>query len=81
MGAGADAFTFRPIGVIRTDFKDPDDAPRQGALMPEAKGVVELDPALAEGLETRSGPGAAGGPGACSRRGRRHARTRSASRS
>jgi tRNA-Thr(GGU) m(6)t(6)A37 methyltransferase TsaA len=52
MGAGADAFTFRPIGVIRTDFKDPDDAPRQGALMPEAKGVVELDPALAEGLET-----------------------------
>jgi tRNA-Thr(GGU) m(6)t(6)A37 methyltransferase TsaA len=52
MDAGADAFTFRPIGVIRTEFKEPGDAPRQGALAPDAKGVVELDPRLAEGLDT-----------------------------
>jgi tRNA-Thr(GGU) m(6)t(6)A37 methyltransferase TsaA len=50
--AKADAFAYRPIGVIRTDFKEPGDAPRQGALAPEAKGIVELDPRLAEGLAT-----------------------------
>jgi tRNA-Thr(GGU) m(6)t(6)A37 methyltransferase TsaA len=47
-----EAFTFRPIGVIRTDFTEPADAPRQGALAPDAKGIVELDPGLAEGLAT-----------------------------
>jgi tRNA-Thr(GGU) m(6)t(6)A37 methyltransferase TsaA len=54
-GAEADAFTLRPIGVIRTDFKEPGDAPRQGALAPDAKGIVELDPRLADGLATLDG--------------------------
>jgi tRNA-Thr(GGU) m(6)t(6)A37 methyltransferase TsaA len=48
---GAGAFAFRPIGVIRTPFAEPGDAPRQGALAPEAKGTVELDPHYAEGLD------------------------------
>jgi tRNA-Thr(GGU) m(6)t(6)A37 methyltransferase TsaA len=46
------AFTFRPIGMIRTPFNEPGEAPRQGALAPEVKGTVELDPGLAEGLDT-----------------------------
>ncbi|MHC4218147.1 MAG: tRNA (N6-threonylcarbamoyladenosine(37)-N6)-methyltransferase TrmO [Planctomycetota bacterium] len=50
-GAGG-AFTFHPIGVIRTPFNAPDEAPRQGALAPEVKGTVELDPGFTEGLET-----------------------------
>ena len=55
MDAAGDAYTFRPIGVIRTDFKEPSDAPRQGALAPDAKGIVELDPRLADGLATLEG--------------------------
>ncbi|MHC4080497.1 MAG: tRNA (N6-threonylcarbamoyladenosine(37)-N6)-methyltransferase TrmO [Planctomycetota bacterium] len=52
MDTRADAFTFRPIGVIRTPFTELDEAPRQGALAPDAKGTIELDPRLAEGLAT-----------------------------
>jgi tRNA (Thr-GGU) A37 N-methylase len=43
------AFTFHPVGVIRTPFTDPDETPRPGVLTPDAKGAVELEPAFAEG--------------------------------
>jgi tRNA-Thr(GGU) m(6)t(6)A37 methyltransferase TsaA len=54
-GAAAGAFAFRPIGVIRTPFAEPGDAPRQGALAPQANGTIELDPHYAAGLDGLEG--------------------------
>lgn len=41
---------YTPIGVIRTPFADKPDTPIQGAFHPDAAGVVEIAPELADGL-------------------------------
>jgi tRNA-Thr(GGU) m(6)t(6)A37 methyltransferase TsaA len=46
---------LQPIGVIRSEFRDLDDTPVQAALAPEAHGVVELDPSLADALDGLEG--------------------------
>ena len=46
---------FHPIGVIRTPFPDVDGVPIQPAAAAEARGHVDLDPALAEGLRDIEG--------------------------
>jgi phenylacetic acid degradation protein len=51
VAGAAQAFAFRPIGVIRTPFAEPGDAPRQGALAPDTRGSIELAPQYAEGLD------------------------------
>jgi len=46
---------LRPIGVIRSEFRDPDETPVQAALSQDAEGVVELDPELTDALDGLSG--------------------------
>lgn len=41
---------MRPIGVVRSPFKQADGTPIQSIYADGAEGVVELDPAYAEGL-------------------------------
>jgi len=51
-------FTIRPIGVIRSERKSPEDAPKQGALTDQEAEVV-VDPAYLpalDGLERRVAP-------------------------
>ena len=60
-------FVVRPIGVVRSDIKDPGDAPKQGALTGQEAEIV-VDPAFLaamDGLELRVGAaeGAASGGG------------------
>ena len=43
-------FVVRPIGVIRSDLKDPADAPKQGALTDQEAEVV-VDPAYLPALD------------------------------
>ncbi len=53
-----DEFVVRPIGVIRSDLKDPADAPKQGALTGQEAEIV-VDPAFLaamDGLERRAAP-------------------------
>lgn len=42
--------TFRPIGVVRSPFADPDGMPIQASGAGGARGTIEVDPALADGL-------------------------------
>lgn len=42
--------TMRPIGEIRTPFKEQAGTPVQGTMVPDAVGTVELAPEFAEGL-------------------------------
>lgn len=42
---------YRPIGIVRSPFKEMHDAPRQAMLMPDTEGVVEIFPDFAEGLK------------------------------
>jgi tRNA-Thr(GGU) m(6)t(6)A37 methyltransferase TsaA len=44
-------FSFQPIGVIHSPFKQPSGVPIQGAFAPEAQGYVEIDDAFSEGLQ------------------------------
>ncbi|OGP21464.1 MAG: tRNA (N6-threonylcarbamoyladenosine(37)-N6)-methyltransferase TrmO [Deltaproteobacteria bacterium GWA2_65_63] len=59
-------FVVRPVGVIRSDLKDPGDAPKQGALTDQEAEIV-VDPAFLaamDGLERRvatSGGAVSGG--------------------
>ena len=60
-------FTVRPIGVVRSDIKEPGDAPKQGALTDQEAEIV-VDPAFLaamDGLERRVAPagGAVSGGG------------------
>jgi hypothetical protein len=51
-------FVVRPIGVVRSDLKDPADAPKQGALTGQEAEIV-VDPAFLaamDGLERRVAP-------------------------
>jgi tRNA-Thr(GGU) m(6)t(6)A37 methyltransferase TsaA len=43
-------FTYRPIGVIHSPFKQPAGTPIQGVFAPQAEGVVEVFAEFAEGL-------------------------------
>lgn len=43
-------FTYHPIGVIHSAFKEAVGAPIQGVFTPEAEGVVEVFAEFAEGL-------------------------------
>jgi tRNA-Thr(GGU) m(6)t(6)A37 methyltransferase TsaA len=49
------AFTMKPIGIIHTPFRTKEEAPVQGALVPEAEGVVELFAQFAPGLQDIEG--------------------------
>ena len=48
-------FTLRPVGIIRSPFANKDDAPIQGAFVPDAVGQVELYPEYAAGLKDIEG--------------------------
>jgi len=48
-------WTFRPIGVIRSEWKQAAGTPIQGAFAPESTGVVEVFPEYAEGLRDVEG--------------------------
>lgn len=43
--------TLKPIGVIRTSFKNKANTPIQGACSPRARGRIEVDPMYADGLQ------------------------------
>lgn len=45
-----DPITLTPIGVVRTALREPEDAPIQGALVPDEPGRVELLAELAPAL-------------------------------
>ncbi len=46
---------FRPIGTIHTPFQQRQGMPIQGALFPENRGTVEIDPEYEEGLKDIEG--------------------------
>ncbi len=46
----AENFTYRPIGVIHSPFKQPSGVPIQDAFAHEAEGYVEIDDKFADGL-------------------------------
>lgn len=48
------SIVMRPIGVIRSPFTDPDQAPIQ-AVGSSARGLVEIDPEFADGLQDVEG--------------------------
>jgi tRNA-Thr(GGU) m(6)t(6)A37 methyltransferase TsaA len=43
-------YSFRPIGVIESPFREKFGIPRRAGLVPEARAVLRLDPALRDGL-------------------------------
>jgi tRNA-Thr(GGU) m(6)t(6)A37 methyltransferase TsaA len=46
---------YKPIGVIRTPFKEQANTPIQGVFAPESKGEVEVFPQYADGLNDIAG--------------------------
>ena len=50
-----DTYTFRPIGIIHTPFREPEGMPIQGALVPETEGRIEIFPEFAQGLQDIDG--------------------------
>lgn len=50
-GSSSTPLTYTPIGVLRTPFATKDAAPTQGAFVPDATGVIELDECWLEGLD------------------------------
>jgi tRNA-Thr(GGU) m(6)t(6)A37 methyltransferase TsaA len=51
----SDAITFRRIGVMRTPFADTSDIPKGPDAQHLAEGVIDLEPALQEGLRDVDG--------------------------
>lgn len=49
-----DTIIYKPIGVFHTEFSAETGAPRQGIIMPETKGTIELFPAYHEALHDLS---------------------------
>lgn len=45
------AFTFRPIGVIRSPYSTLHRPPRQGRLAPEVEAMIEIEDEFQSGLE------------------------------
>jgi tRNA-Thr(GGU) m(6)t(6)A37 methyltransferase TsaA len=43
-------YTLKPIGVIKTPFKQKEGMPIQGSMFPDAKGIIELKGKYADGL-------------------------------
>ncbi len=50
-----DPVTFRPIGVVRSPFATTEGMPIQAAAAAGVRGVIELDPAFADGLADLEG--------------------------
>jgi len=46
---------FRAIGVVRSPHLTPDKTPVQSPLVPQASGIIELDPDLADALHDLDG--------------------------
>ncbi len=57
MSAGRDVSEFRvaPIGILRTPFAEPGDAPIQGAFVPDSEATLEVFEEYAEGLHDIDG--------------------------
>jgi tRNA-Thr(GGU) m(6)t(6)A37 methyltransferase TsaA len=51
----APSVQLRPIGLIRTPFPDVDGMPIQSSAQAEARGHIDLDPALVDGLRDIEG--------------------------
>ena len=51
----AEAFTYRPIGIIHSPHTDPEATPVQGAFARGVRGVVEVFPPYAAGLKDLEG--------------------------
>ncbi|MBN2262069.1 MAG: tRNA (N6-threonylcarbamoyladenosine(37)-N6)-methyltransferase TrmO [Prolixibacteraceae bacterium] len=47
-----ETINYNPIGFFSTPYTPSSGAPRQGALMPNNKGVIEIFPAFRDALET-----------------------------
>lgn len=47
--------TFTPIGVVRTPYARPEDAPSQATASADQAAVIEIDPAYADGLDGLAG--------------------------
>jgi tRNA (adenine37-N6)-methyltransferase len=47
-----DTIKYTPIGIFHTEYTTETGAPRQGILMPDAKGSIEIFPAYSEALKT-----------------------------
>ncbi len=47
--------TFEPVGRVRTPFTTVEQIPRGPGAQHDAEGVIEIDPALAEGLQDIGG--------------------------
>ncbi len=47
--------SYQPIGIIHTNFKSQQDAPIQGALLPDSEGEIELYEDFADGLKDLDG--------------------------
>jgi len=45
-----DTIKYSPIGIFHTNYTPETGAPRQGIIMPETKGSIEIYPEYAEGL-------------------------------
>ncbi len=46
---------YRPIGVVRSPFADPESMPVQPVGVESARGVIEIDPSYEEGLKDLEG--------------------------
>ncbi|MGM0442739.1 MAG: tRNA (N6-threonylcarbamoyladenosine(37)-N6)-methyltransferase TrmO [Fibrobacterota bacterium] len=51
---GQAAIRFRPIGHFRTKYSAETGAPRQGNLVPENRGIIEIDTLYRQGLQNLS---------------------------
>ena len=51
----SDSISLRPIGLVRSPFKDTSEIPKGPDARHVADGVIELDPALEEGLRDVEG--------------------------
>ena len=48
-------FRMRPIGVVRSDYRDTAEVPKGCGAKHEAEGILEIDPELAAGLQDIEG--------------------------
>lgn len=48
-------FAYKPIGVVRSPYREPEGTPIQGAFTPESEGSIKIFPEYAEGLDDLEG--------------------------